>query len=258
MKSTLFAAAGVLMVTGVASANVIMEENFDSYTDTADLGSVWALSDGTLNTALGNPGNSLSHPGTAGSFTGGNTNSFSFPEVAPTSSDMLRFSAQIFDDAASANKRISAGLRRASGANLLELGMYNSPTYYAFRVILFGSGDPSWVAFDNMVDDAGEAMDNAPVEGWHTFTADITETSISVALDLNSDGNINATAVVPIAPVDLGFDIVRLGGPSDLSSLGGGASFDNISLTSLPVPEPGTAALALAGLSALGLRRRSA
>ncbi|MEM8783715.1 MAG: PEP-CTERM sorting domain-containing protein [Planctomycetota bacterium] len=255
-KRCLMVGVASALSMGSAGATVIVDEDFESYADTAALGGVWALSDGTLDTALGNPGNSLSHPGTSGSFSGGNTNSLSFAEVAPTGTDFLAFSVDIYDDGTSSNKRTTAGLRRASPAgNLLELGMYNAPSHYAYRVILFGSGDPSWAAFENLVDDAGEPIENTPVEGWHTFLAEISETSIELTLDLNGDGNINATASVPISPVDLGFDIVRLGGPSDLSSAGGGANFDNVSLTL--VPEPATAALlGLGGLAML--RRRSA
>ncbi len=255
MKTGIAFVGAALFVGASAQGQVIVDEDFESYTDTVDLGGTWSLGDGTLDTGLGNPGQSLAHPGTGGSFTGANTNSFSFAEINPAGIQSLTFSADIFDDASSSNKRTTAGLREAAGANLIEMGMYNSPAHYAYRVILFGPGDPSWVAFDNMVDDAGDPIQNVPVQGWHTFSAEVTPTNIDFTLDLNGDGNINATASVPIAPVDLGFDIVRLGGPSDLSSGGGGVNFDNVYLEL--VPEPASAALL--GLGALAmLRRRSA
>lgn len=251
MKKILCLAA-ILLPACYVNGTVIVSEDFDSYADTAALGGVWSLGDGTLDTTLGNPSQSLSHPGTGGSFTGGNTNSISFAEVAPGPGEKLIFSADIYDDGTSSNKRTTAGLREAAGANIIELGMYNSPSHYAYRAILFGAGDPSWVAFSGIVDDSGAPIDNLPIEGWHRFTAEVTATNIDYSLDLNSDGNINATASVPIAPNDLGFDIVRLGGPSDLSSPGGGASFDNISLQMVPEP----ASVSLIGLAAFGLARR--
>lgn len=254
LKCILSAAVAATFCMTSLHAAVILDEDFDGYTDTADLGTVWSLGDGTLDTVNGNPGQSLDHPGTGASFGGGNTNSFSFTEFVPTADEKLLFSADIFDDATSANKRTTAGIRRASGANLIEMGMYNSPSHYAYRAILFGPGDPSWVAFDNMVDDSGSPITNAPVQGWHTFSALVSPSEIVYTLDLNGDGNINATATVPISPVDLGFDIVRLGGPSDLSSGGGGVKFDNILVETVRVPEPST--IALCGLAMLGLAAR--
>ena len=259
-QNLLLAATALTFAAGTASAEVIFEDDFESYTSTADMGTVWNLSTATLNTSFGNPGQSMAHPGTAGSFTGGNTNTRAFTEIAPTVADPLSFTVDIYDDATSANKRTTAGIREASGANIIEMGMYNGPSHYAYRVILFGPGDPSWVAFSNVVDDNGAPITNAPVEGWHTFNATVTPDAIAFTLDLNGDGFINATALVPIAPVDLGFDVIRLGGPSDLSSAGGGVSFDNVSLVSgiATIPEPATAGLMIGGLGLLAARRRRA
>ena len=255
MTRFLNAAALCVLSACVANGATIFSEDFESYADTAALGGVWSLGDGTLDTVAGNPGQSLNHPGTAGSFTGGNTNSYSFAQVQPGAGEKLIFSADIYDDGASSNKRTTAGLRLAAGANIIEMGMYNSADHYSYRSILFGSGDPSWVSFSGMVDDAGQPMDNLPVAGWHTFTAEIYPFSIEFSLDLNGDGNINGTATVPVAGGTDGFDIIRLGGPSDLSSAGGGVNFDNISLTM--VPEPATASLlGLSLLSLVGVRRR--
>lgn len=248
----------LVLLPSLCTAATIIDEDFDSYADTAAVGGVWSLSDGTLDTANGNPSQSLNHPGTSGSFSGGNTNSLSFAEIAPSGAQVLTFSADIFDDASSANKRTTAGLRLAAGANIIEMGMYNSPPYYAYRVVLFGSAAPGaggWVAFDNLVDDGGQPINNEPLQGWHRFVAEITDSQINFSLDLNSDGNINATATESIMlNAAGGFDIVRLGGPSDLSSAGGGVKFDNVSLTL--VPEPASAMLALLGLVGLATRRK--
>lgn len=246
------------LIAGQAAAAPIVSEDFESYADTAALGGVWSLSDGTLDNALGNPGNSFAHPGTGGSFSGNNTNSLSFAAVNPNATEYLTFKADIYDDGTSANKRVSAGLRAAAGANIIELGMYNSPSHYAYRAVLFDGTSPSWVAFTDLVDDAGAPISNSPVEGWHTFQMQLTDTEAIFTLDLNGDGNINATSVEPLTTNVAGFDIIRLGGPSDLSSAGGGANFDNISLEFVPIPAPSSAVLiGIGGLAAFGRRRRA-
>lgn len=250
MRTMTLGLVGILAIS--ASATTIVSEDFESYADTAALGGVWSLGDGTLDTVVGNGGNSMAHPGTGGSFTGANTNSISFAPVMPAAGEVLVYSADIYDDASSANKRVTAGLRTAAGANLIEMGMYNGPTHYAVRTILFASGGSNWVAFDNIVDDLGQPISNAPVEGWHTFTVEITDSQATFMLDLNGDGNINATRVEAIT-ASAGYDIIRLGGPSDLSSAGGGANFDNISLEL--VPEPSALVLLCLGGAALARRR---
>jgi hypothetical protein len=232
------------------AATTIINENFDGYADTAAVGAAWTLSGGTLDTTNGSPGQSLNHPGTA------TTNTRTFTAIVPTAAAPVFFSASLYDDGLSANKRISAGLRAAAALNLVEMGFYNSPSHYSVRTVLFDppSSGGNWVAFTNLVDDAGAAITNVPVAGWHTFSALITDTQITFTLDLNSDGNINAQFVQAATANPAGFDIVRLGGPSGLSSAGGGANFDNIQLT--VIPEPSSFAMLALGVLPLLTRRR--
>lgn len=258
MIRTVSLSLAALAAPALCAAQVIVAEDFESYVDTADLGGTWSLGDGTLDTAFGNAGQSLFHPGTGASFSGANTNSLSFAPIYPGPGETLIFQADIYDDGASNNERNSAGLRTASGANIIEMGHYNNPSHYAIRTVLFGAGsDGSWVAFPNIVDDLGAPVAaETPVVGWHTYTAYITDSDVMFTLDLNGDGNINSTLVANITQnAAFEFDIIRLGGPSDLGSVNGGVNFDNISLTL--VPEPTSAALiALAAAGCLTGRRR--
>lgn len=257
MIRTLSLTLAALAAPVLCAAQVLVLEDFESYADTTALGGVWSLGDGTLDTANGNPGQSLDHPGTGGSFTGANTNSLSFASVYPGPGETLLFQADIYDDGNSNNERNTAGLRAAAGANIIEMGHYNSPSHYAIRTVLFGAGsDGSYVAFPNIVDDAGDPIaDQTSIVGWHTYTAAITDSDVTFTLDLNADGNINSTIVASITQnAANGFDIIRLGGPSDLGSANGGVKFDNVSLAL--VPEPTSALLALAAMCGLGLGRR--
>lgn len=262
----IFMAASLVAVFSfatIANAQVIFEDDFESYADTAGLGGVWTLGDGTLDTTLGNGGNSLDHPGTLGN----NTNSVNFADLLPGIGETLTYSVDIYDDGgdgstgASENRRLTAGLRGAGSANIIEMGMYNNPAHYAYRTVLFAAGATNWVAFDNLVDDAGDDIINQAFVGWHRFTAEITGGEfnngvIDFSLDLNTDGNINATASVPISFNAAGWNIIRLGGPSNLSSPQGGANFDNVSLVLTAVPEPSSMLLGLLSLVGLAAAKR--
>ncbi|MCA9242111.1 MAG: hypothetical protein KDA37_17995 [Planctomycetales bacterium] len=207
---------------------------------------VWGAAGlGTLDTTNGNPGQSMAHPG-------GADNTVSVPVQQATASNPLVYTADIYDDGLSANKRFTAGLRSTTVANLIEMGMYNGPSHYAVRAVLPG---PSWVAFSSITDDGGTPIQNAPIEGWHRFKVVLDGSTATFTLDLGSTGIINATEVLAAAWHPDGVNQVRLGGPSSLSSAGGGGNFDNVSLAS--VPEPATGILALLALAPMAVRRRS-
>lgn len=235
---------GMLSISS-AKAVTIFSDDFESYADTAAMQAVWgAAGAGSLDGAFGNPGQSMAHPA-------GTDNIVTVPVQQASAANPLVYTADIYDDGTAANKRLTAGLRFSGVANLLEMGMYNDPNHYAVRAVLPG---PNWAAFDNIVDDAGDPIANEPIVGWHRFQVVHDGANATFTLDLGSTGIINSTVVLAAAWNANGVDSIRLGGPSSLSSPGGGGFFDNVSLVS--IPEPTTLALAgLAGLCMLGRRR---
>lgn len=125
--------------------------------------------------------------------------------------------------------------------------------------------------------------------GWHRYQATITPDSITVEIDLFRDGlrntsttpdgitgirpgtaGVDASVTWPVTSNTAGYDSFRFGGPSNLSSAGGGLIYDNLflALVDVPlvggggldgsnVPEPATLVVALlAGALAIGIRRR--
>jgi hypothetical protein len=219
-----------------AAPIVVVNDDFESYADTAAMQANWgATGAGTLDTTLGNPGQSALHPG-------GTVNTWigSTLSLTPTDEAPLVLTADIYDDGTPT--RNTVGFR--NGANpLFEMGHYNE-TLERYHVRVLGMyGAESWVALEpGLVADAG-----APV-GWNRYQATFTGSDLTVTLDLGADGTIDGTFNSVGSPSANPFVDLRFGGPSNLSSVGP-IHVDNISLAI--VPEPST--LALAGLAMVGL-----
>lgn len=256
----LIAASSLALVTASAPAAIAVD-TFETYSSDAELQAAWpGNAAATLSTTLGNPGQSAFHPG-------GAVNSQTFTPVSPTDAVPLVLTADIYDDGTDlvagdgdAEKRMTVGLRNtATVENLVEMGMYDAGVQYVYRVVLFasGAGDGSggqgtYGKFDLGTDENGDR--NRPTQGWHRFIASIGDTQSTFMMDLMADGTIDATHVVDAVPTASGMNNVRFGGISGLSSAGGGANFDNISLASIPIPEP--AALGVLALGGLLMSRR--
>lgn len=246
--SRILGIALVCFTGSIARSAIVVSEDFESYTSTADMQAVWGSTGlGTLNTGLGNPGNSASHAG-------GAVNSIGGFSLTPSATLALVLTADIFDDGTSTNERMTVGLR--NGANpLFEMGHNNNPLgHYQVRVLNM-YGNEGWTPIS-----PGLLASSGQPAGWNRYQATFTATSLTVTLDLGADGTIDGTFVSFGAPSANPFVDLRFGGASGLSSAGGGVSFDNISLQTVAVPEPSSAGLLLAGC--LGLitqvrRRRS-
>jgi hypothetical protein len=246
------AIAALSMVNAVHATTIVVSENFDSYANTAAMTAVWGGGLGTLDTSLSfSPSNSAAHPG-------GTVNSYlpGIGSVTPSATQNLVLTAKIYDDAQVANDRISVGLRTGA-APLFEMGRHNSwhasvtgIHTYGIRGLSLGNGivpSPDWRPF---------TIGGSPIPataGWHTYQATFSLTGgLTVTLDLNSNGSIDSIlqftgdGVTPFG----NFTDLRFGGPSNLSSGGGGANFDDIRLAMVDIiPEPASLLL----VSVLGL-----
>jgi hypothetical protein len=258
MKCTSIVATLFLLVAALTPVHAaiipIVNETFDTYADTAAMKAVWGGTGnlGTLDTTLSySPNNSAAHPG-------GTVNIYQpgIGTVTPTATKDLVLSAKIYDNALVANDRITVGLR--TGANpLFEMGRYNdwtplpaSPVHtYGIRAVSLGNGitpSPGWRPF---------LIGGNPIpanQGWHSYEATFSIASgLTVTLDLDSDGTIDSTLqFAGNGTSQFGnFTDLRFGGPSNLSSAGGGANFDDIRLALVPEP----ASMMMAGLMGLGL-----
>jgi hypothetical protein len=222
----------------------IFSDNFDSYADTTAMQAVWGAAGlGTLDTTNGYGGSqAMAHPG-------GTDNTYNLTsDLIPTDADPVVLSGKIYDDGVG-NKRFTIGFRSLATFPLFEMGAFNQDVgegYYT-RVNTFPGLSPNWVSLG-----AG-----GNVEGWHSYRAKFTGSTIDVTIDLNSNGSIDGSYSGNLGGAyTTGLGQLRLGGPSNLSSTGGGGLFDDIAVE--VVPEP-TSILALGcGIAALivGARRR--
>ncbi|MEN1679299.1 MAG: hypothetical protein AAGJ46_06870 [Planctomycetota bacterium] len=289
MRRTYTTFAAVLAAAAVSAAvadSVIVNEDFESYSNETELNAVWQpwddgnpnniptfpddglLEDGTLdeNNATAFPGDGFG--GLQGVDHIGDSVLQYIPDlgtagigdaIEPTATQSIFLSGDIFDTGAAGNKRQSIGLRNtpdpddgeAGSSNLIELGFWNADpvnTGYAYRTILFGSGSSNWAeaVFDPSLDredDADEIVNPADIgAGWHRYTATVTPTDVTITVDLFRNGVNEATeepgvdfeVTVPAVFAPGGFDSLRFGGPSSVTSPGsngiGNVVYDNIFL----------------------------
>jgi hypothetical protein len=276
MKRILFAL--MLVVGYLPSAYgedvIIVNEDFESYTDSADLldasdGDGWPSSTGVDNFTMlttrsdiypNIQGQAAEFQGAVG-FGAGSVNVWSGSfQVNPSEAQYVELTADIGDDASDANKKNTVGLRSNSPANLIELGVWNGTPgpYYAFRLVLFAGGseiptpgdeNSSWAVFP-LPDSLNSPTEVGP--GFHRYKALIRPDSITVSLDLYADGLINDTnspnfnmpgvdaeRTLAVTTLPAGFDNLRFGIPSASgSSIGGGGfnAYDNIILKLVDPP----------------------
>ncbi len=240
-------AVSVFGYTSASSAVTLLYDDFETYADTTEMNAVWnegGTGLGTLDTTVGDPSQSMLHPG-------GTTNNRAFTGTDPDDLDPIVWEFDFFDDGSdllteppAPNKRLTSGLRTdAGGASLesiLEMGRYNNllvpeggPNISGYGVrTVFIAGDPAdWVAF---VDGLGQPI---PVEqGWHHFRATISFSQIEFEVDLQKNGSIDGTRTITTSDGGHTYNVVRLGGPSNVSSAGGSGNFDNVIIRTGFVP----------------------
>lgn len=287
-RCVLFLAITLGLFTFVADAHadiVLVNEDFESYTDNSQLYAVWgpASSDGMLvdenyvepllpgDPAVGirafplpNGGQGVEHSG--GSILEYQPTLNGGVPLLPTATQSIVLQGDIFDTGNLGNKRMSIGLRSNDPpANLVEIGHFNtSPVELSGRAILFAepptAQQPNFQYYELPLsadtDGSGTTTISDLGEAWHTHRLTITPTDITFEVDLFRDGTFDSSMNFDIVPTMDGFTSLRFGAPSGITSPGvggyGGVIFDNISLTLVNVvPEPSSLGLFIAALTLL-------
>jgi hypothetical protein len=170
--------------------------------------------------------------------------------AVPTATKNVEVSVDLAHDMLTSNKRLSLGLRYTDASvtpavteNLLELGFWNGLTVgpngeffqFGFRTALM-PGNTNWQAYSlpTNKDQLFEIADSA----FHTFKALISTTDVTFTLDLFGDGlnngtgepGVDATNVIAAVTSANGYNDIRFGGPSGVTSPDPFLGVDNIAL----------------------------
>jgi hypothetical protein len=236
-----------------AGAQVIFTDNF-TYTNLAEFQQVWtptgtnAANGITFGVVDGVQATSIQRSD-ANNFTAWTGNTGAGWSATPTDANPLRLTATLYDPGTGALANNSVGLRQLGGISpLFEMGLYQpgNTGQYAIRVLNMGvSPDPNWVFF--VPTPAGGT--SIRTEGWHTFEATFTGSSIEVTLDLNSNGIIDHTLSYDSTGMGA-FSDLRIGGPGGAAATGNAIGYSYVNLE--VIPEPSTYAAIFGGLALLG------
>lgn len=235
-----------LLVPSLGMAQLYVNETFD-YPDTAALQTKWSNPTGlSLDTTSGNPLPAGAHSG-ANTFHQWTGSTFS---ITPTDASPLVLSGDVWYSGSN-NQRNTIGLR--TGANpLFEMGFYNSSPAangLSTRLLNIGGVGGTWIQLVSYTDLGTDPQ-------WIHLESTFTAKSATVRWDLGADGIFDGSQTWTGTTDVLPFSDLRFGGPSGVSSAGGGFLVDNIRLEVTSVPEPGVFALAVAGVGVLMALRR--
>jgi hypothetical protein len=185
--------------------------------------------------------------------------------IVPTVEQSIVLEGDLFDVGGLGNKRLSIGLRNTTpAANLIEAGLYNTtPIGYEHRAILFPgtveNPNPNWQAWTLPIEldrptDLDEIVTIGDIgQAWHHYRVTITPETLTYEIDVKRDGlnaatglaGFDASVTYNVTTPATGFNSIRFGSPSNVTSAGngfyGGAIFDNIKLSLVDVvvePEP--------------------
>src|SRR3954468_14676240 len=153
-RFTALAAALVVLAMGVSVAycdTTIVNDDFESYADQAAMLAKWpsTVAGNTTTALITDAVNYPNIQGKAAEFDGSigqgastvNRWATAF-SIVPDATHTVLLTADIGDDATSSNKKNTVGLRNSSGANIIEIGVFNGAPcpLYCMRAVNFAAG----------------------------------------------------------------------------------------------------------------------
>jgi hypothetical protein len=268
-KLALTSFLSAVLVAPAWADTTIIDDNFESYADDSAMQAAW-VPNGTLSqppflfdfNTPGQPYTDITPPdpgsvdGKAVLFdgtTGGFLKSSTEFSIVPSATQNVVLKGDLAHDMQNGNKRLTIGLRYTGEAteNLIEIGFYNGFTVgpngeffqFGHRTALM-PGNTNWQAA-TLPDNKNQLFEIAQ-KGFHTFQATISTTDITFQIDLFGDGINNgtnepgwdSTDVVAAVTSANGYNDIRFGGPSGITSASPFLGIDNISLKLVDIVGP--------------------
>jgi hypothetical protein len=210
------ATASALLVAVLAPGEVprlVLEEDFERYTNTAALREVWPQGTGVLDRRAPGGGQAMLHDGDL-------ANRRADFDVHLDPSGSLVLTADLFDFGTNANRHVVISLRNRQGA-AVEMGMMNDGGTYGVRTVGFGERPSQWTAFNPT---------QKSLYGWHRFQVVLFPARTVATLDLDINGKVDWTVTLAGAPPVTAWTEVRIGGLSSSPSFAAPVLVDNIRL----------------------------
>ena len=231
----------------LAQSDTFFRDTFDTYADDLALGTVWMGGDtapepngeGLVTTRFYSPAKSLWHSVGYPTAIPRRYHYFAAPgeELNPDDADPIVIKFRVYCDGLT-NKRATVELvadaqpvtetpwgTNATTDAWIELGQYNSGVnqdYFQLRTVNLTG--PGWVNIPN-------GPRNRATPGWHLIRAEIRASDIRVSVD---GGPVDTwTFGNPAAVAARQFNVVAVGGPSGLTSAGGGLWVDDLQISRL-------------------------
>jgi len=200
-------------------SKIIIEDNFETYTNTASMRASWTSGTGELLTNAPGGGQAVLHDGADMNRKGGFT-------VTPDETHNIILSADFYDFATNTDKRVTLSLRNAAG-DTLDIGIVGSAIYTA-RAMGYAS-HTNWVPFKK---------NQQAVAGWHRIRAEVSRSNVFATLDSGVKGKVDRKLNIPLDGPVPKFSQLRFGGLSKRPSHGGPVLVDNVRLEVVTVPPP--------------------
>jgi hypothetical protein len=194
-----------------ANSRIIVEDDFESYTNTADMRAVWSGGTGELLSDAPGGGQAALHDGADTNRKGG----FS---ITPDQTHNIVLSGDFYDFATNSDKRVTLSLRNGSGDSL-DIGIVGS-TIYSVRMSGYAE-HTNWVSFKR-----GQPA----IPGWHRIRAELSVSNLFATLDSGAKGKVDRKLSIPLSEPPPKFNQLRFGGLSKRPSHGGPVLVDNIRL----------------------------